>query len=83
MDSNELFQLISGGGEGKDGLSPQGVVGDACSYYEVHNSFRADHISVLLKLHPDLSFNQLPTLCTNHDEDVRLNFFFSNFHSKI
>ncbi|XP_075247248.1 uncharacterized protein LOC142340535 isoform X21 [Convolutriloba macropyga] len=38
-------------------------VSDACDYFLIHGEFRGNDITTLLQLNPDLSFNQLPSLC--------------------
>ena len=65
-----MFQLVNGGNSGSGGISGDGdasqILKEACEYHKIHNDFSGDQISALLKLYPDLSFNELPRLCQDN-----------------
>ena len=69
-----MFQLISGD-SGDSNPSESEIVKQACEYYDVHKDFTRDQINDLMDKFTDLSFNELPSLCS----DSGVCFFFFRF----
>ncbi|XP_063727342.1 uncharacterized protein LOC134854903 isoform X4 [Symsagittifera roscoffensis] len=70
LSFNELPSLCSdsdliSGDSGDSNPSESEIVKQACEYYAVHKDFTRDQINDLMDKFTDLSFNELPSLCSD------------------